>query len=93
VATKFKVDLEALKKQLSKEIAVTQILENLSLPKEAKPYIFNAIKRLQKKGVNIVKVKPGVYKTEKNGKKAETKPEEKAEEKKPEVKTEEQTNA
>jgi hypothetical protein len=71
VAAKFKVDLEALKKQLSKEIAVTQILENLGLPKEAKPYVFNGISRLQKEGTNVVKVKPGVYKIGANGKKVE----------------------
>jgi len=64
MATKFSVDLEKVKEQLSTEISVTKILENLGLPKEAKPYIFNAIKRLQKKGAKIVKVKAGVYKLE-----------------------------
>lgn len=80
MAAKFKIDLEALKKQLSKEIAVVQILENLGLPKEAKPYVFNAISRLQKAGTNVVKVKPGVYKIG-NGKNEEKKAEVKVEKK------------
>lgn len=58
---KFQIDLEKLKEVLRKETSVTEIVKNMELPKEAKPYVFNAIKVLQKQGVNIIKVKPGVY--------------------------------
>lgn len=56
---KFSVDMEKLTAALKKETPVTQIAEQMGLPKEAKPYVFNAIKRM---GDTVVKVKPGVYK-------------------------------
>jgi len=54
---KFNIDKEKLMSVLEKETSVTKIVEQMGLPKEAKPYVFNAIKR-----IGAVKVKPGVYK-------------------------------
>lgn len=54
---KYQIDVEKMKEELKNEISVTQLLEKLGLPKEAKPYIFHVIKKL-----NAMKVKPGVYK-------------------------------
>ena len=56
---KFNVDKTKLMNALKKETPVTKVAEQMGLPKEAKPYVFNAIKRL---GDKVVKVKPGVYK-------------------------------
>lgn len=56
---KYSVDMTKLAAALKKEIPVTKVAEQMGLPKEAKPYVFNAIKRL---GDKVKKVKPGVYK-------------------------------
>jgi hypothetical protein len=54
---KYSVDMEKLREALKKETPVSQIAKDMGFPNEAKPYLFNAIKRLK-----ATKVSPGVYK-------------------------------
>ena len=59
---KYEIDMEKLKGLLQKETPIAQITTDMGFSKEVRPYIYNAIKKLQKGGYNIVKVKPGVFK-------------------------------
>lgn len=59
---KHEIDVEKLKELLQKETPIAQIVKDMGFTKEVRPYIYNAIKKLQKGGCNITKVKPGVFK-------------------------------
>lgn len=56
---KYSVDMAKLTAALKKETSVTDVAKQMGFPPEAKPYVYNAIKRM---GDTVVKVKPGVYK-------------------------------
>lgn len=56
---KYSVDIAKLTTALKKETSVTDVAKQMGLPTEAKPYVYNAIKRM---GDKVVKVSPGVYK-------------------------------